>query len=424
MELNNIKISTYLNEICSLIKNKKVHSEIKSELLTHINNLIEYYTKLGYSTEDSVDLALEEMGNSTKLGRELNTEHKPAFDFKLLGTTAFLVFLGFIGLLTFANPSIKIFGSPMYLLEAKNAIYIPIIIIFFFIGTFIKFKWLKKLSLPFYIIALLLCIPQFYNYSNLFAVLLLNKQIMIPALALFGLSGIYEKLKFNSYKSYILAILFGIIPLLLMTFIPLEYQKHMNSSFISMTPLIFLISYFIGSLILIYMHSKKLKLFILTIIIDVIILIVTLYHVILNLIFYNNASSFSTINKILFSAKLFGKTSSTFPINIDYPITGLIGYAGWIPSIIVISFLLYFVYRIFKSSLKINNLYGKSLALSISIIISMRIIIGILINLNLFPYIAVPIPFLSFFGESMCNVLLLLGIFTNIYKNKTLSKKE
>ncbi|MGL4741098.1 MAG: permease prefix domain 1-containing protein [Sarcina sp.] len=422
MELTNKKISSYLDEICSVIKNKRIHAQIKDELLTHINNLIMHYKKLGYSKEESISLALQDMGNSKKLGYELNKEHKPTFDLKLLTITGLLLLLGFIGIITFSNPSIKMFGTPMYSLEAKNAIYFPIIIIFFFVGNFINFKWIKNLAIPLYILAILLCIPQFYNFSNLFALLFLNKTIMIPIFALFGLSGIYSKLKFNNYKSYITAIVLAIFPLFLMCITAMQYQKHSYPSFLQMIPIIPVISYFIASTVLIYLYSKKSKLLISTIIINLIILISTLYKVMITLTLYNNASSFYTINKILSSAKLLGKSTNIYTINIDYPLTGLIGYAGWIPAIIVIGFLLYFVYRIFKSTLKINNIYGKSLAISIAMIISVRIILGILMNLNLFPYISFPIPFLSFSAESMCNILFLLGIFINIYKSKTLSK--
>lgn len=256
MDINNIKISTYLDEICSLIKNKRVHSEIKNELLTHIKKLMLHYKKLGYSKDESISLALNDMGSSKKLGNELNKTHKPSFDFKLLGIMSALIIIGFIGVLTFASTAMEFFASPMYSLEAKNAIYFPIIIIFFLVGSFINFKWLKKLSIPFYILALVLCIPSFLDSSSLFALMIINKNIEIPILFLFGLSGIYTMLKFNNYKSYVIAVILSLVPLLAMILpnpISLSFNYCNSAIFIS------ILCYSIGSFVLIYLHSKNLK---------------------------------------------------------------------------------------------------------------------------------------------------------------------
>lgn len=424
MDINNIKINTYLDEICSLIKNKRVHSEVKNELLAHIKKLLLHYKKLGYSEDESICLSLKDMGSSKKLGNELNKTHKPSFDFKLLGILSALIIIGFIGVLTFASTATKFFGSPMYSLEAKNAIYFPIIIVFFLIGSVINFKWLKKLSIPFYILALVLCIPSFLDSSNLFALMILNKSIEIPILFLFGLSGIYTMLKFDNYKSYIISIILTLLPLLAMIFSSsiLRYNKSTAPLMIDLNIFISLLCYAIGSFILIYIHSKKVKLLIPTIILQIAIIIATLYNAIIILLFYNNAWSFSTLKIILSSSKLIGNSGSLGALNAFYPITGMITHFGWIPAIILIGVLLYFVFRLYKNSLKINNLFGKSLALSISTIISVRIVIGILMNLNLFPFIAFPLPFVSFSSTSLVTLMFLLGIFTNIYKVKTLSK--
>lgn len=424
MDLNNSKINTYLDEICSLIKNKRVHTEVKNELLAHIKNLILHYKKLEYSEDESISLALKDMGNSKKLGNQLNKTHKPSFDFKLLGLMLTLIIIGFIGVLTFANTAIKFFGSPMYSLEARNAIYFPIIIVFFLIGSFINFRWLKIFSIPFYILALILCIPSVLEYSNLFALIILNKNIMIPTLFLFGLSGIYTMFKFDNYKSYIISIILAFIPLFAMI-LPntiILYAKTHNSLMVDNSIFVALLCYSIGSFILVYVHSRKLKILIPTIIIEIVIIITTLYNAIITLLLYNNNSSFSGVKSILLSSKLIGNSGVDGDLNPSYAITGMIARFGWIPAIILIGVLLYFAFRLYKNSLKINNLFGKSLALSISTIIVVRIIIGILMNLNLFPYINFAIPFVSFRSTSLITIIFLLGIFTNIYKVKTLSK--
>lgn len=424
MDIDNIKISTYLDEICALIKNKRVHLEIKEELYNHISKLTIHYKKLGYSKDEAINLALKDMGSSKKLGNELNKTHKPSFDFKLLGMIVGLFILGFIGVLTFVNPSVNFTKNPISL-ELRNAIYFPILIIFFLIGSFINFKWLKKLSVPFYIFALLLCIPSLYSYTNLFAVMFLNKNIMVPLLFLFGLSGIYSKLKFNNYKNYIIAIVLATIPLLGMIIpsVLIPYAKYHHISTLLEAPIIEYISYMVGSLILIYTNSKKSKLLISTLIIDVLIVTLTLYKTIITLFLYNNNWSFSSISTFLSNSKIIGNSTNLFVINTGYAITAIIAHIGWLAGVATILILIFFAYRLFKNSLMINNLYGKSLALCISSTIGIRIIISILMNLNLFPQtFFLSTPFLSFSSMSIINTVFILGLFTNIYKVKTLCK--
>ena len=42
-KVENNKVAKYINDVCKLIKNKKVHPEIKEELSGHINAIIEDY---------------------------------------------------------------------------------------------------------------------------------------------------------------------------------------------------------------------------------------------------------------------------------------------------------------------------------------------------------------------------------------------
>ena len=41
------KVNRYLNNICSLIKNKRVHEEIKSEIRAHLEELEKGYEREG-----------------------------------------------------------------------------------------------------------------------------------------------------------------------------------------------------------------------------------------------------------------------------------------------------------------------------------------------------------------------------------------
>ena len=95
-KIENCKVNKYINDVCKLIKNKKVHPEIKEELLSHINDIIEDYLEIGLSLDDATDKALIQMGNSEVIGHDLNKAHKSNSDWILLITTIALLSFGFL----------------------------------------------------------------------------------------------------------------------------------------------------------------------------------------------------------------------------------------------------------------------------------------------------------------------------------------
>lgn len=49
---NNLKVKNYMEEICSYIKYKEAHDEIKLELSSHIEEIIDDYIEEGYQRKD------------------------------------------------------------------------------------------------------------------------------------------------------------------------------------------------------------------------------------------------------------------------------------------------------------------------------------------------------------------------------------
>lgn len=95
-KIENSKIINYINEVCSLVKNKKVHAEIRAELLCHINDTIEDYLEIGIPEDKAIDKALIQMGNAEIIGHDLNKAHKSNSDWLLLIITTGLIFFGFL----------------------------------------------------------------------------------------------------------------------------------------------------------------------------------------------------------------------------------------------------------------------------------------------------------------------------------------
>lgn len=418
MELKNFKIEHYLNETCTFIKNKSVHIQVKKEISSHIFDLVKYYENKGYSESDAIDLSLKDIGDTKKLGEDLNSIHKKHVDFKLIFTLLFLMLVGFLGTITFnnlaayqKNPSL----SSLYLY--KDIRFLIIAFILFFIGFKLNFLKLKKLSIPLYIFSYLLYaefgLPFYLNTYFIGKTYLSGFNFnyffpLIPFFFILSLCGIYTKFRFKTLTSNIIAIILGLLPLILLAYC----TKY--------TP--FVLYYSISLIILLYLNSKNVKLTIITSFISVLIFISTSLIPLINM-FKSSIWSYSLINKILTTSKLIGRNPiiSEPYINESYPITSSIGYFGWIFGILLILVLLFILYKLFKASYSIKNTYFKSIAFSISIILSIDTIISILINLNLFPYIGLQTPFLSFSGLAFLTMALMMGIISNLYRLKTVS---
>ena len=95
MGLNhNDKIQAYINQVCSQVRFRDVHQDIRLELETHINEAIEEYLSQG-SSEEELLKAIAQMGDPETIGKELNQVHAQA---RLDCPAAFFLFIN-IGLL-------------------------------------------------------------------------------------------------------------------------------------------------------------------------------------------------------------------------------------------------------------------------------------------------------------------------------------
>ena len=355
------------------------------------------------------------MGDNQKLGEKLNKVHKPTFDYKLLASIFVLVVIGVVGSFSFNSIfSYQDHTTPLtnpYFF--KNLIWVVMGLIAFIIGYFVKLKILKKFSIPMYIVAFAIYVFYIFTssssseqYGYELGPVSISVLPWLPLLFLFGIAGIYTKLKFKNIKSMILAIILGLLPLVCMAY---------SFKFVPM-----FIYFGIALLVILYVFSRNVKLIIGTGILEVLIFLATSLKG-LNILLTSNFGSPQTVTKILTTSKLIGENHTTMTyINLSYPIVSAIGYFGWIFGIAIVLILIYFIFRLIKISASINNAYGKSLAFSISTILIVQTIWGTLMNFNLMPYAGVAIPFVSYSGTLFVFGLFILGILTNIYSLKTL----
>ena len=205
-KIENSKIINYINEVCSLVKNKKVHAEIRAELLCHINDTIEDYLEIGIPEDKAIDKALIQMGNAEIIGHDLNKAHKSNSDWLLLIITTGLIFFGF---LTTAFIQSNTSNDAYYInYFSKLLVFLGMSIVLSLCILKVDYRKLKKYSLTFYIcsIVLLLITLAFsmpvYGMKRylIIGAFSLDTLAVTPILLIISLAGIFDNYNLNNHN--------------------------------------------------------------------------------------------------------------------------------------------------------------------------------------------------------------------------------
>lgn len=76
----NDRIDIFLDRMCSRIKYKTVHKELRKEIYTHIEEMAEEYESFGYNHDNAYSIAVSHMGNAFETGEEFNRHYSLPFD--------------------------------------------------------------------------------------------------------------------------------------------------------------------------------------------------------------------------------------------------------------------------------------------------------------------------------------------------------
>lgn len=427
-KIENNKVNEYINKVCSLIKNKKVHPEIKEELLGHINDIIEDYLEIGMSLDIATDKALMQMGNAEVIGHDLNKAHKSNSDWILLIMITSLIFLGFF---TTAFLQLNNFNDGYYInYISKLLVFLGISIVLSLLILKLDYRSLKKYSLSLYIISisLILLTLTFSLPVNgikrwlTIGPFSIDALAVTPILLIISLSGIFDNYDWNNKKSLFKGLTLVFIPVIL---------------FISLSSLSTIIIYLIAVFTIMNISGFKLKYLIIIsgALCSILLLSIfrTNYRIERFFIFLNPSKDidntgwiYNQLNILRNSAGLFGTgftvNTSTLPdANMEFALTSIIYCFGWIVGIIVIALVLSFIIRIGFISSNTKNTYGKLLVSGLCSLFAIQFILNILANFSLSPILNINMPFISYGGSQLVINVLSISIINNVYKFRNIS---
>jgi len=429
-------IVEFLEEVCTQIKYKKIHRAISKELQSHMDELMLEYINKGMTEEEAARKTVLQMGDPIEIGQELNKTHKPKTEWSIVVLVSAMILIGGGALFAIASDKASVIGVEQFLISFL--VYFILGISIALICYFMDYTKIEKYSLHiFWVVFALLYLAQKsstkiqgipyvtfgpFSFSPFFLLLpfflisfsgLLNKwatgniKEMLKLLSLAALAV----LMYILYSSITGAMLLGGGFLVLITMAILDRNFKGKK-------IIFLFSiYGAGAVILTYLISSQ------------------PYRLARLIAFINpNADPMGagylslTVEKILTGAKLWGKGEGLYlnaqngneafalpMVNSEFVLTYIISAFGWFAGIVVIVIITLTIIRMFLAGQKINTSYGRYLASSIITVFALQVVTSTLMNLGLFPILAI-----SSGGTNFITNMALVGLLLGIYRRKDL----
>ncbi|MBC1415825.1 FtsW/RodA/SpoVE family cell cycle protein [Listeria innocua] len=399
----------YLGKVIAKVKSKQAHSMIKKELSNHLEELSHSFQKRGLSLEDADKKAMQEMGDPSTVGKNMNQLHKPRMDWLLI---ALFILLAGISLLPLMSDVV----SPNSFFIKKQIVWLALAILALIGFLFFDYRKLKNLWMYFYAAALILFFTPFLAGISLTAggrwVFLWGIMIDSPAISLYlffiAWAGIFSKVNaFKGWKKQVMLLILFWAPVI---------------SYIMINRLVFSIMYFLCVLVMYIFYYRRNQFAIKVALGNLLIGIIFISTMILKSSSSYLSDTIIPLKDILSKAGWFGNglhNNLTIPeAHTDFVFPFLVYSFGWVFGIFLCLLLLVFILRISLNAFKTKDLFGRLLTIGGAVLFTVPAFWNILMGLGIVPIMVVPLPFISYGGSMLLVYAALLGLILNVYRRK------
>lgn len=432
------KVNQFLDSVCSHIKYTPAHQEIRDELALHIEELKEEFLYECKNEESALDMAISAMGDCEEIGRRLHKQHKPETEWSILGLTFVITLIGGIVIYASQRYTFSVASFERYLFSAVFGIAVLIVLYLFDYTKLRNFTW------PAYFLLLLFhTIPLFQNVmlngESFFVivgsfVLSLN---FTTVLFIVSLVGFIDKCRGKG--------LIGILKLNTLVWIPIllvMFQQLSHAFIMLFVYIMLMIPAFMRDHFGLHRNRKRVLLFAVCflglLLISIFIGLSSSYKIARIRAFIDNKQISSgdvdyqavIADKWLKSSEILGSSSvnqsnhdisETIPdITTNFAFVNVFLTLGYAVGFALILIIAVYIERMLFISTKIKNHYGFYLSLSACILLAVQFLIGILMNLHLFPLTGIYIPFLSYGGVGYVSSMALVGLILSIWRRNKL----
>ncbi|WP_077369388.1 FtsW/RodA/SpoVE family cell cycle protein [Anaerosalibacter sp. Marseille-P3206] len=409
--LDNQKVNIYMDTVCSCVKFREAHNEIRREIETHLIDTVEEHEKEGISREEAIDMTIKQMGDPLDLGRKLNEVHRPKPEWSVL--TLVFIFLT-IGMAIIYTRNSGLFQRSLFGVLAGIVV---MVLLYFF--NYQRFKPLSKYIYLATTILLLTDIRVIINSG-------FDIAYIAPIVYALSLSGMFSDDEWKKRK--------GIINLAIFI-LPMAVLLYRNS----WSSLVSVAMYFVVALVIATMSGINIKYILGVAVLTIATGLYSIFNVDYRaqriLMFLNpevDAQGAGYINvqlkKILTSAGLFGNgfdidkdLTFTLPeMNTDFVFSYIVYTLGWIVGAIIISLIIVFFIRLIKTSKSIKNSYGRLIVASFTSIFIVQFSYNILMIFGLVPLAGFSLPFISYGSRLNIANMAMIGIISSVYRRKNI----
>ncbi|PUA39266.1 cell division protein [Paenibacillus elgii] len=423
-------VRDYLSSVCSQIRARELHKDIRRELESHLEELVLDKEAEGASREEAVAWAIRQMGDPVTVGRELHRIHKPRIHWGLL--FGLIVFLALGVFAMYSIESSYAAMRPNGLGGVGFAIFkmffialgLPVLLVFYFMD----YRKLKAWSLLMYYLAaggmlyVLLFGHQVNGARNYLSIGRFSIDLTTVTSYLFIAAAAGLLLDWRGQKRN-----FGLKSMLAFVLVPFVLYAMVPSL---STILLYLISYGI----LCGVIARKWWLALLqtggTLLLLGGAFLIRFYLSRRMLAFLNPDRDpsgagymYIQMKEALSSAGWwghgFGAVNPKLPyVHSELIFTYLVYSFGWGVGIAVAVAAVYFVARLLHSMGQVRETYGKMLIVAATSIIGAQFGYCIGMSLGLLPITSVVLPFVSYGGTHTLIEMAVIGLVLGIYRRK------
>lgn len=422
--MENNKIKAYIELVCTQIKFKDIHENIKEELVDHINNIVEENMEKGFSLEESIDMSIKQMGDAYVLGQELNKIHKPKPEWSILSLTFIFTLIGILSMYAMSLQDLWTDWRIKGMIKTSITMFVVGIVII--VGLyFFDYRKIKPFSKYLYIATSIFLIlgdryRMFYRVTR-------NFNYITPFLYAIALSGIFSEYRWQKEK---------VFSNLIILFLPIIMIIAFQISVV--TPIIM---YFTMILVLILISGGSIKYILGSIGVGAIVVVFSIFNQpyriervknLLNPLRDPLGSGYMNVQlrELISSAGLLGNRmnidKTEMPIlglpemHTDYIFSYIIYAFGWLAGISIIVLSIVFFIRLIKTVKSIEDNYGRLLVATFSSLLIIQFVYNILMILGLAPIAGISMPFISYGTVLNMVNMIMIGIISSIYRRKDL----
>lgn len=414
----NHKVNGFLEDVCSVIRCKKVHKEICQELLLHIEEAKEDYIQQGFSEEAATERAVAAMGDPREIGQKLHKQHRPQMGWSILLLTAAVSVFGVLMMLIPQDPYRPSGSLEGFLTFMVLGIGVMLGICFFDYRKLRKYPFLYYLGAVFLIYLCLNFGIMLHGAKRYLPFGWVNLYVPGIAAVLFVISfcGMIESFRNRGWLGMTILMFLGVLSVGFILMLPC-----MTFAFIVAVAFAVI---FLRAVYRNYFSScgKVHFWFLMGYGIFAVVLVLGIgfvgqpYRMERLFLFANRGASdplgsgwmYVMVYKALQASQWFGPAAPlpegdlnwVLPnLTGEFALLNIIANYGWVAGILVVLLVALLIVKLFCITKKMKHPFGKSLALSFCVMLSVQFLTNILMNLGYFPISSVALPFVSCTGS-------------------------